>query len=136
MTTIAATKSVMAADSSASDDNGRVSVRKLFRVPGGVLGFAGVASVGPRLAQWLINERRGDPPDMSDTHALLITGDAIWFFDEVPHPYEILDPFCTLGSGGQAATAAMHCGKSPKEAVKIAAKIDTFTGGRIVCMEV
>ena len=133
MTTIACTCSEIASDSQASDDT-ICHVKKLFRVPGGILGFSGVASSGPRLAYWLINERRGDPPDMDGTNAVLITGVDIYLFDESPHPYSLEDKFAALGTGSMAALSAMHCGKTPAEAVKIAAKIDPFTGGKIRTM--
>ena len=44
------------------------------------------------------------------------------------------EDFWAAGSGRQAALAAMHCGKSAVEAVRIAARIDSFTGGRVVHM--
>lgn len=38
------------------------------------------------------------------------------------------------GSGRMAALAAMACGKSATEAVRIASRFDAYTGGRIVSM--
>jgi ATP-dependent protease HslVU (ClpYQ) peptidase subunit len=41
-----------------------------------------------------------------------------------------------IGSGRVVALAALDCGMSPKEAVKIAMKRDVYTGGRVTEMSV
>lgn len=45
-------------------------------------------------------------------------------------PYEVAKSFA-IGSGAKYAMAAMACGKTPAEAVKVAAKFDPFTGGAV-----
>jgi hypothetical protein len=45
-------------------------------------------------------------------------------------PYPVSKTFA-IGSGCKYAMAAMACGKTPAEAVKIAAKFDSFTGGAV-----
>jgi len=44
---------------------------------------------------------------------------------------ESLDNHCAFGTGEDHAITAMDCGLSAKDAVKMAAKRDTGTGGRI-----
>jgi len=73
---------------------------------------------------------------MSEAAALLVDGDSIWYFDGTEHPYEIADPFAACGSGAMAALAVLHCGGTTKDAVRIAAKIDPHTSGKIRTMEV
>jgi len=65
-------------------------------------------------------------------YALALCPEGIWVYDGHPQPYQLKDKFAAVGSGSQAALAAMHCGKSPKDSVRIAAKIDPATGGRII----
>ena len=126
----------MAADSYASDSSGVCSVVKIWKVPDGVIATAGVMATGHKFYQWMADCRRGEPPDMTDTSALLITGTQILHFDQVPDPYPIDDPFAAIGTGSMAALACMQLGHSPKEAVRIAAKIDPYTGGKIRVLEV
>lgn len=45
-------------------------------------------------------------------------------------PYSVGKTFA-IGSGCKYAMAAMACGKTPAEAVKVAAKFDCFTGGPV-----
>lgn len=50
-------------------------------------------------------------------------------------PYAVGKVFA-IGSGSRYAMAAMACGKTPAEAVKIAAKFDPFTGGPVRTLKV
>lgn len=47
------------------------------------------------------------------------------------HPPMEVDIPCAIGSGGDIAMGAMLCGRSAKDAVKMASKRDLATGGRI-----
>jgi hypothetical protein len=77
-----------------------------------------------------------DEPAMEGESALWIDGRAIWLFDESVHPYPLNDPFAAIGSGAMAALAAMHLGSNPRQAVKVAAKVDPSTGGSVHWMGV
>lgn len=50
-------------------------------------------------------------------------------------PYRVSNTFA-IGSGCKYAMAAMACGKTPVEAVKVAAKFDVFTSGPVRTMAV
>lgn len=128
MTTIACTPRHMASDSLLLDDT-IAHTRKMWRCNGGILGAAGSGGVGYRLAMYL--NGTGKAPQMDEEAALWIDGKAIWLFDESVHPYPISDPFAALGTGTMAALAAMHLGQTPRQAVKVASKVDPNTGGKI-----
>lgn len=73
------------------------------------------------------------PPKESDVDALIVdkgvvyragTGDGEFWF----HPAQPVD---AIGSGTRFALTAMDCGLSARDAVKMAAKRDTGTGGKI-----
>lgn len=130
MTTIACTPVTMSSDSWAMDDT-VCSVRKIFRTSVGIVGCSGVASVGPQFVSWLDGGQRGPIPDMEGSDALLIDGVSIWCFSGSVSPIELLDPFTAIGCGAMAALGAMYAGQTPKQAVKIAAKINPHTGGAI-----
>jgi ATP-dependent protease HslVU (ClpYQ) peptidase subunit len=50
-------------------------------------------------------------------------------------PYPVAKTFA-IGSGCKYAMAAMACGKTPAEAIKVAAKLDPFTGGAVRTLSV
>lgn len=131
MTTVVCRINEMASDSRAIDCNGLSTTCKIWMTPVGILGVAGVAHHAFQLANWLIADRRDEPPNLEGTVALLCNGESIFAFDECVHYYELTDPFAAIGSGAQAAMAAMHLGCTVKEAVKIAKKIDPGSGGKI-----
>jgi 20S proteasome alpha/beta subunit len=68
---------------------------------------------------------------MAGVVALALTARGIMVYEYSPEPYLISDKFCAIGSGAQAALAVMHMGYTTREAVKVAAKIDPYTGGRV-----
>jgi ATP-dependent protease HslVU (ClpYQ) peptidase subunit len=51
--------------------------------------------------------------------------DGIWIYESTIIPAKIKNDFWAIGTGANFAIAAMHCGKSVKEAVEIACQYDT-----------
>lgn len=147
MTTIAYRDGVLAADSRLTVDHGsgaRVHFcRKLFRkkITEGkktfdvIIATAGEASSGMVFHDWYGS---GKPiPELflhlgGDFTCLVLRPDGLFEFDVYCRPEKIEEDIYAIGSGAMAALAAMHCGKSALEAVRIAARIDLYTGGRIV----
>jgi ATP-dependent protease HslVU (ClpYQ) peptidase subunit len=146
MTTIAYRGGVMAADSLGTRGDIRVDgSQKIQRLPNAIIAFSGNISDGLLFVDWW---RRGclrDHPPVfrpnglrdgqgPDFHALVLTADGVsrWWEDLAPEP--VLDEFFAIGSGAAAATAAMHMGASAAEAVRIAIKVDIYTGGEVICM--
>lgn len=70
-----------------------------------------------------------------DVTVLELRGDSIWLYDGHEKPFQIKQDFYAIGTGAAYAIAAMHLGKSPKEAVEIAALYDPGTGGPIETIE-
>jgi hypothetical protein len=60
-----------------------------------------------------------------------LRADGIWVYESTIIPAHIKEPFYAIGTGSAYALAAMHLGKSPKEAVEIAALFDPATRGPI-----
>lgn len=134
MTTIVCDTESMASDSMCSDELTKCSVVKIYRIRGQLIGIAGVYAHCMTFIEYLkAGDEEADHPDMDGVFAIVLTNKgAIWMYDGHPTAYQVKDGFAAIGSGSQAALAAMHCGLSPKCAVRIAAKIDPRTGGRIV----
>jgi hypothetical protein len=148
MTTIAYRDGVIAADSwatytSEAAGSRRHTCRKLFRktLTQGrksfdvVVATAGESSPGNVFVEWYGS---GKPiPDVflhmgGDFTCLVLTPQGLFEYDVYCQPERIEEDFYAVGSGAKAALAAMHCGKSAVEAVRIACRIDPYSGGRIV----
>jgi hypothetical protein len=147
MTTIAYRDGILAADSRLTVDHGggsrKHTCRKLFRKRVGegkkahdvVIATAGESSPGMVFVDWYGS---GKPvPDLflhlgGDFLCLVLTPSGLFEYDVYCRGDLIEEEFYAVGSGSVAALAAMHCGKSAIEAVRVAARIDAFTGGRIV----
>jgi ATP-dependent protease HslVU (ClpYQ) peptidase subunit len=69
---------------------------------------------------------------MDETEAVFLSAGKIVVFEQSHYGYEVTDPFVAIGSGAAAALGALYVGATPVEAVRAAAKVDPYTGGRIV----
>lgn len=147
VTTIAYRDGILAADSRLTVDYGSGArkhlCKKLFRktVTEGkrtfdvIIATAGESSPGMVFHDWYGS---GKPvPDLflhlgGDFTCLVLRPDGLFEFDVYCRPERIEEEFYAVGSGAMAALAAMHCGKSALDAVRIAARLDPYTGGRII----
>jgi hypothetical protein len=108
--------------------------RKTFDV---IIATAGESSPALVFVDWYGS---GEPiPEIlrqlgGDFTCLILRPDGLYEVDVYCRPDKILEPFYAVGSGTKEALAAMHCGKTAAQAVGIAARIDPYTGGKIVSM--
>jgi hypothetical protein len=151
LTTIAYRDGVLAADSwetYSSEDGGAhrhicaklfcktITVgRKSFDV---LIGTAGETSPSLLFVDWYGSGK--EPPQMlcdlgGDFLCLILTPKGLFEADVYCRPVQVMESFYAIGSGAKAALAAMHCGKSAVDAVRIAARIDPYTGGRVMHMK-
>lgn len=121
----------MAADTQQSNGHIFGYGDKLRRLPDGrIFGTAGPVGDGIKFERWMAHG--GEFPKVSDNFAALILnpdGTTDWI-DEDGELVRIMTP-CALGSGEYYAIGAMEAGATPFQAVAIAAKRDTGTGGKI-----
>lgn len=145
MTTIAVKDGIMAADSLATGGSGKQICQKLHRkqITEGrktfdvVIGIAGEVFAALTFFDWYGTGKQ--IPDTilnihSDFSCLILRPDGLYEVDNHCRPDLVLDESFAIGSGAQAARAAMLCGKSAVEAVRIAARLDHSTGGRVSMM--
>jgi len=133
MTTIAVNHEMMAGDSLYVDGNIRGTLKtKLYRINGDILGYAGSAAEGQAFMHWYEDQTR-EKPDFNDTTVIVLKSDGtIETWEACYFPTIMEDhPFYAIGSGSHFAMGAMYAGADPKEAVKIAAKLDAYSGGRV-----
>lgn len=133
MTTIAVADGVMAADSQVTEGALTLRGEKIVRLPcGGLAGGCGLYGEVRRGLAWLAAGGKGKPPKLKESEILVAYGDgrvgcyaATWTF--MP-----LRGGAAIGSGAQAALAAMnHYGASAEQAVLAAASVDPNTSAPV-----
>ena len=134
MTTIAANREMLAGDQKCTDDDKSFRTRKIRRVGDALVGAAGTGPAIGKFFRWLEHGKQEEPPKFAkddELVALVVTPAGLFSYDASCTPEEILDEFYAVGSGAQAALAAMHLGCDPERAVEIACKVDNSTGGPV-----
>lgn len=138
MTTIAWDGKTLAADTQATSSGMPYKVLKLFRLDDGSI-FAGSGDYGQVCAvkAWLENaDMKADKPTTDDFAGLIVTPTCEAFrLEEALIRIPVGEPFHAIGSGRDFAMAAMHCGRTAREAVEIAALYDVFTGGEVMALD-
>ena len=134
MTTIAANRHMMAGDQKVTDSDRSFRTRKVRRIGEAIVGAAGSGPAISKFFAWLTNGQQDDPPKMGkddELDALVLTPGGLFCYGTDCTPEEILDEFYAVGTGAQAALAAMHLGCDPARAVTIACAVDNSTGGPV-----
>lgn len=127
MTTVAANLDMIAADSNVSDGTEDFRVKtKIYQVKGGLAGYCGHVHVGLKLIEWLQNPRKKKPEftETDSASVLILDAEGLAYMDTSMRIMRLRDTEYAIGTGAQAARAAMLCGRDPKRAVEIACKID------------
>jgi hypothetical protein len=138
MTTIACRNGVMAADSRMTI-NGRMSTCvKIFKRDGDVLGLAGDDAPALLFLDWY-GSGKPRPSILVDGNAdfyvlVLDKQKRMWLYDKWCRGEHITARYYAIGTGADAAMAAMRAGASAKRAVAIACTIDINSGLPVKCM--
>jgi len=131
VTTVAASlvHKEIAADSMCSGEGGYYSVCKLRHWKDGV---AGAAGDWVQILKFFNSiENGGDLDSDCDVECMELRAEGIYVYESTLIPARIKEPFYAIGTGSAYALASMHLGKSPREAVEIAALFDPATRGPI-----
>ncbi len=129
---------MIAADSQGTRESGLIvsySEKKVKRINGDLVACYGRNDDCEEYERWY--EGGCDPeskPDIGeDFGALLLTSEGrIFLVYEKLVPVEVHEPFMAIGVGDSLATGAMAHGASPREAIEIACRYDSFTGPPVV----
>lgn len=139
MTTIAFKAGVIAADTLATWGNSRDGeFTKIARRGPFLAGVSGAVAPCQRFLDWFVSGMEGDPPPMPEGDALA-HGIIITPADECltwgPRGWERtrVETYA-LGSGADYATGAMAMGATAEEAVRVAMRFDTKTGGEVLSL--
>ena len=129
MTTIAANREMIAADSQAWDGIKSECIKIQVAHNGDLVGIAGALRDLYRFMHWY--KERDEEIDTSDSTFLVLTKQGKLFTYESGIAIPIREPFYAIGSGAQAAMGIMYDGGNPIKAVKIACKVDNQSGGKV-----
>lgn len=128
MTTCAWDGKSLAADSRGTSAGCPFINTKAYRLKDGRL-YAGSGDAQDCTAVRLWLESGGEKPTVKDFVAMVIGADgSIWRYEDKLVPFQINQPFHAIGSGRDYALAAMHMGKTAREAVELACVYDVYTG--------
>ena len=140
MTVIAWDGSTLAADKRAVNGTLPRTTTKIFRTEGRLVGTSGDQSVALQMLDWYRNGREAKdfPKRAEDDSASLLVIEpnrSVWMYTTGPVAAEFHDRQFAIGSGRDFAIAAMHLGKSAREAVEIACMFDNYCGNGIDALE-
>lgn len=141
MTTIIASRAerLIASDSLTTDsDGGWFYSRKVVAVADGVVaGAAGAASDCDRFFSWLRDGGKAPKKMGGGFRGVTVDAVGITVFYPDMAPLRVDQDFLCIGSGGDAAHAALICGRSVMDAIKVASEVNrTMTGGAIQFLKV
>ena len=137
MTTIAYRRGVIAADGFAVEGNAIVArrVAKIGRLGKLLFGAAGELAFCWAFRSWIREGARGEPPVADNGSSGLIVLPDGWLFTVATPGLELTrSPFHAIGSGATFAMGAMQVGATAEQAVRAAAALDVYTGGRVLVL--
>lgn len=136
MTTIAVSQTEMSADSSLDLRDGiKNFTQKIHFTPFGIAAGSGYSEECNIFLDFLKGDiDKSQIYPMINFRGVLLNDSGITLFDSRLNATRIESDIFAIGSGAQAALAAMHCGKGTREAVEIASRIDADTSLPVQCV--
>ncbi|MGL4441444.1 MAG: hypothetical protein ACRCUE_19505 [Bosea sp. (in: a-proteobacteria)] len=142
MTVIAFDGRTLAADKRACVGGMARTVTKIHRVGPLLVGGSGESSFIANVIEWVRNGR--DPAtfpatqkDKDDWQTVMVVepDGSILIYERTPHPIRWEDKTGAIGSGRDYAMAALHLGKTAREAAEVACAFDCGCGNGIDTLE-
>jgi ATP-dependent protease HslVU (ClpYQ) peptidase subunit len=138
MTCIAYDGTTLAADRRVCYGGTICETTKIFRIDGCLVGGAGEMPYLMAMFEWVRNGRIiADYPEhqkhKEDWQPMLLVepdGTAC-IYERSPYPVRYAQKHAAIGTGREYARAAMHLGKTAREAVEVACALDTSCGNGI-----
>lgn len=134
MTTIAANRTCMAADSKVTDGDISYRADKIFAIRSDLVGVAGGTDATNMFLDWYMAGKKTPGPELpkkSDFCALVLTRTGLFYYSACCPPDALLEDFYAIGTGSMAALAAMTLGHPPEVAVEVACQISPGSGGPV-----
>ena len=140
MTVVAWDGKTLAADKQNTNAGFAGTVTKIYRVPGGIVGFTGNEGHAMALLSWFEGGRDPEkwPKKGGETcaSAIFATSDGLFIYsgEDGPHAARNQSKFDAWGCGYAYALAAMHLGHDARSAVEVACALDVNCGMGIDAM--
>lgn len=138
MTCIAWDGKTLAADRRCCYGTTIAETTKIHRVGDVLVGGSGDLSFVLAVIEWVRNGRKPDAYPDSQKHkddwqpVLVIEADGTpSLYERTPYPIRYENKHVSIGSGREYARAAMHLGKTAKEAVEVACALDSSCGNGV-----
>lgn len=144
MTTIAYRDGVLAADTRSSSNDCVLSDRhpKIVRRGRVMAAATGTTAMCREFLAWVSGGMRGAPPENPHPSnsewtywGLVVSPTGAWVFQE-PGVVPVTSEFYAMGSGRDFALGAMMAGASAADAVAVAMRLDTCSGGEVRALSV
>ena len=141
MTVIAWDGKTLAADKADTCAGYQRTVTKIYRVPSGLVGFAGDAWRALALLNWFQGDMdKASYPASQDSDdyasAFFINKDGqLLAYGRTAYPMPCEDKFNAMGAGRDYALAIMHLGLGARKAVEVACALDITCGNGIDTLE-
>lgn len=114
------------------------TVTKIHRVGDVLVGGSGDLAFVAQMVEWVRGGRKPEAYPADQRHkddwqpCIVIEADGTpAIYERTPHPIRYEDRFCAIGSGRDYAMAAMHLGKTAREAVEVACALDAGCGNGV-----
>lgn len=138
MTVVAWDGTTLAADKQSTLQNLKRTVTKIHRIRGELFAMTGASAHCYAMLEWFKGDRdpakwprQPDDDNCGDIIQFTRAGVFSWIGHGLPTPVPLEDKFMAFGCGRDFAIAAMHLGKSAREAVEIACVYDTSCGNGV-----
>lgn len=134
MTTLAWDGKEMAADSQSTSGSLVSYTVKIFKTDTYIMAFSGAIDEGYMFKAILDDEMKAKDCRFTKGFTAMVwhdDGTMEEYFDTMV-PVPVTDKYVASGNGIEIAMAAMHCGKTAREAVELAKKLNIYTGGKII----
>lgn len=142
MTVIAWDGKTLAADKQMTNGMTKLTVTKIFRVTGGLIGICGDASAGTETLQWFCDgaipedyPKGNREQDRGASLINVLTDGTVWKYEKSPYPFKVEGVCCAFGCGDEGAMIAMECGADARRAVEIVSKYNTGCGNGVDTLE-
>ena len=136
MTTIAATRSAMAADSKVTTGDTWYYATKIYRVRHELIGCAGDSSAIDKFMKWYRGGKKNAPEfkESESFSALVLTKAGLYHYEDSVVGELMKNDYFAVGTGAMGALVAMDRGADLVEAVEAAIRRDSNSGGSIDVM--
>lgn len=140
MTVIAWDGRTLAADKRMSFGTSFSTTTKIYRINDMLVGIAGDASLAREMFDWVhagMGVEKFPAKAKADGTSMIVIQPAgtLQYFTNSASPMVLDDKFFTTGSGADFAAAALHLGKTAREAVQVACDLDSGCGNGIDTLE-